>query len=145
MSRMGSHFGTSASCFFSLVSRQRRSQSKTTVEHAALRGLAPTCLASGGCLPHARVEPTWRSHTAAAGATPPGRRLFRSTLGTWQAGASSPSLTVARYMILKLFISMCYRWYPMYLGCLFCLFVYVEFFRICLQLNRLYLFPCTIN
>ena len=44
----------------------------------------------------------------------------------------SPSLTVARYMILKLFISTCYRFYPMYLGCLFCLFVYVEFFRICL-------------
>jgi hypothetical protein len=44
-----------------------------------------------------------------------------------------PSLTVARYMILRLFISMCYRWCPMYLGCLFCLFVYVEFFRICLQ------------
>jgi hypothetical protein len=44
-----------------------------------------------------------------------------------------PSLTVARYMILRLFISMCYRWYPMYLGCLFCLFVYVEFFRIFLQ------------
>jgi len=46
---------------------------------------------------------------------------------------SLPSLTVARYMILRFFISMCYRWYPMYLGCLFCLFVYVEFFRICLQ------------
>ena len=44
-----------------------------------------------------------------------------------------PSLTVARYMILRLFISMRYRWYPMYLGCLFCLFVYVEFFRIFLQ------------
>ena len=43
-----------------------------------------------------------------------------------------PSLTVARYMILRLFISTFYRWYPMYLGCLFCLFVYVEFFRICL-------------
>src|SRR4029453_8053117 len=56
-----------------------------------------------------------------------------------------PSLTVARYMILRLFISMCYRWYPMYLGCLFCLFVYVEFFRICLQGNGLYLFPCTSN
>ena len=47
--------------------------------------------------------------------------------------AYDPSLTVARYMILKLFISTGYRWYPMYLGCLFCLFVYVEFFRICLQ------------
>ena len=35
--------------------------------------------------------------------------------------------------------------YPMYLGCLFCLFVYVEFFRIFLQSNGLYLFPCTIN
>ena len=44
-----------------------------------------------------------------------------------------PSLTVARYMILKLFISICYRWNPMYLGCLFCLFVYVEFFHIFLQ------------
>ena len=45
----------------------------------------------------------------------------------------NPSLTVARYMILRLFISIHYRWYPMYPGCLFCLFVYVEFFRICLQ------------
>ena len=58
---------------------------------------------------------------------------------------SDPSLTVARYMILKLFISMRYRWNPMYLGCLFCLFVYVEFFRILLKLNGLYLLPCTIN
>jgi hypothetical protein len=33
----------------------------------------------------------------------------------------------------------------MYLGCLFCLFVYVELFRIFLKLNGLYLFPCTIN
>ena len=47
--------------------------------------------------------------------------------------STNPSLTVARYMILRLFISMRYRWYPMYLGCLFCLFMYVEFFRICLQ------------
>ena len=46
---------------------------------------------------------------------------------------SGRSLTVARYMILKLFISICYRLYSMYLGCLFCLFVYVEFFRIFLQ------------
>jgi DNA repair photolyase len=50
-----------------------------------------------------------------------------------RGGQLNPSLTVARYMILRLFISMCYRWYPMYLGCLFCLFVYVEFFRIFLQ------------
>ena len=47
--------------------------------------------------------------------------------------ALHPSLTVARYMILKLFISAGYRWYSMYLGCLFCLFVYVKFFRILLQ------------
>ena len=33
----------------------------------------------------------------------------------------------------------------MYLGCLFCLFVYVEFFRIFLKENGLCLFPCTIN
>ena len=57
----------------------------------------------------------------------------RPALSCWRPSRSTPSLTVARYMILRLFISMYYRWYPMYLGCLFCLFVYVEFFRICLQ------------
>lgn len=69
--------------------------------------------------------------------------VLLSIIGAVQYGTSKvfykivphfdPSLTVARYMILRLFISMCYRCYPMYLGCLFCLFVYVEFFRICLQ------------
>ncbi len=41
-----------------------------------------------------------------------------------------PTLTVARYMILKPLISTYYKGASMYLVCLFCLFVYVDYFRI---------------
>src|SRR6266511_1692696 len=59
--------------------RKSRSQEDPTVEHAALRGLAPPFLASVGCLPPSRDERTSRSQNAAEGDTPPGRRLCRGT------------------------------------------------------------------
>jgi hypothetical protein len=49
----------------------------TTGDHAALRGVAPTCRASVGGLPHARDERTCRPLHAAEGCTTPGLRLFR--------------------------------------------------------------------
>jgi len=51
----------------------------TTVDHADIRGLGPTFLASVGCLPHSRDEHTFRSLHAAEGYTTPGLRLFRET------------------------------------------------------------------
>src|SRR5215831_12772386 len=80
MSRVGSHFFTSASCFFSLVYRKSRSQEETTVDHADIRGLAPTFLASVGCLPHSRDEHTLRPRNAAEGDTKPGLHCCRETL-----------------------------------------------------------------
>ena len=56
-----------------------------------------------------------------------------------------PSLTLARYTILRLFISIRCKVISMYLGCLFYLFVYVELFRTHLKKSDLHLFPCTIN
>jgi len=85
-----------------------------------------------------RDAPRW-SGPAGAGGRPalhgcgqlrPGGARRRTRVGQ---ASPDPSLTVARYMILKLFISMSYGLFPMYLDCLFCLFVYVEFFRICLR------------
>ena len=78
--------------FCTFVHRKSRSQEETTVAHADSRGLAPTFLASVGCLPHAKDEHTLRPHNAAEGDTTPGLRLFRETLETWQAsGNPSPS------------------------------------------------------
>jgi hypothetical protein len=54
----------------------------TTVDHADIRGLVTTFLASVGCLPHSRDERTLRPLNAAEGYTKPGLRLFRWTLGT---------------------------------------------------------------
>ena len=54
----------------------------TTGDHADIRGLVPTFLASVGCLPHARDESTFRPLHAAEGDTTPGLRLFRWTLET---------------------------------------------------------------
>jgi len=56
MSRVASRFFEVFILFFTSVQRQRRSQDKTTVEPAAIRGLAPTFLASVGCLPLSRLE-----------------------------------------------------------------------------------------
>ena len=88
MSRGGSNWFTSASEFFPCIDQKSRSPEATTVEHAALRGLATTCRASVGGLPHARDEPPCRSPHAAAGDTPPGLRRGRETVDTWQACAS---------------------------------------------------------
>jgi hypothetical protein len=49
----------------------------TTVNHAAIRGLATTFLASVGCLPHSRDERTLRPLNAAEGDATPGLCLFR--------------------------------------------------------------------
>jgi hypothetical protein len=49
----------------------------TTVDHADIRGLGTTLLASVGCLPHSRDENTCRSLNAAEGYTKPGLRLFQ--------------------------------------------------------------------
>ena len=89
MSRVGGHFFTSASCFFSLVYWKSRSQEDTTVDHAALRGLATTFLAAVGGLPHARDERTCRPLNAAEGDTTPGRRLCRERVETSQTCAST--------------------------------------------------------
>jgi hypothetical protein len=42
--------------FFPLLYRKSRSQEDTTVDHADIRGLATTLLASVGCLPQSRDE-----------------------------------------------------------------------------------------
>jgi hypothetical protein len=49
----------------------------TTVDHADIRGLSTTLLASVGCLPHSRDESTFRPPNAAEGDTKPGLRLFQ--------------------------------------------------------------------
>src|SRR5262245_52663237 len=57
MSRVDSRLLRFACCFFPFVPRQSRSQAYATVAPAALRGLAPTFLASVGCRPLSRLEP----------------------------------------------------------------------------------------
>jgi hypothetical protein len=49
----------------------------TTVDHADIRGLSTTLLASVGCLPHSRGESPLRPPNAAEGYTQPGLRLFQ--------------------------------------------------------------------
>ena len=49
----------------------------TTVDHADIRGLATTLLASVGCLPRSRHEGFLPPHNAVEGYTTPGLRLFR--------------------------------------------------------------------
>jgi hypothetical protein len=86
-------FFTSAASFFPCVSRKSRSQYNTTGDHAALRGLAPTFLASVGCLPHARDERTCRPPHAAEGDTKPGLHLCREKLDTsTYVNTSAPTL-----------------------------------------------------
>ena len=62
---------------FPFIYRKSRSQEDTTVDHADIRGLVTTFLASVGCLPHSRDERTLRPRNAAEGSTTPGLRLFR--------------------------------------------------------------------
>ena len=73
------------------LSRKSRRQEDTTVDQAASRGLVPTFRVSVGCLPHARAERPLRPPHAAAGSTPPGRRLCRETEARWRALAATSS------------------------------------------------------
>jgi hypothetical protein len=61
------------------VHRKSRSQEETTVDRAAIRGLATTFLASVGCLPRSRHEGVLQPLHASEGDTTPGRRLCRGT------------------------------------------------------------------
>src|SRR6266700_2787775 len=90
MSRVGGNFFLHLPPVFSFLYRTSRSQEDTTVDHAAIRGLAPTFLASVGGLPHARDERTLRPLHAAEGDTKPGRRLCRERWETSQACTSTP-------------------------------------------------------
>ena len=63
--------------FFPLPYRKSRSQEDTTVDHADIRGLATTLLASVGCLPRSRHEGLFQPLNAIEGGTKPGPRLFR--------------------------------------------------------------------
>ena len=74
---------------FPFIYRKSRIQEDTTVDHADIRGLVPTFLASVGCLPPSRDESTFRPLHAAEGSTTPGLRLFRERLETLQACAST--------------------------------------------------------
>jgi hypothetical protein len=69
-------------CPLVLRHRQRRSQEDTPVEPAAIRGLAPTVLASVGCLPRSRHEGVLQPLHAIEGSTTPGLRLVRGTAQT---------------------------------------------------------------
>src|SRR5262245_4958878 len=61
------------------VHRKSRSQEETTVDPADIRGLAPTFLASVGCLPRSRHEGVLQPLNAIEGDTTPGLRLLRCT------------------------------------------------------------------
>jgi hypothetical protein len=55
----------------------------TTVDHADIRGLGTTLLASVGCLPHSRLEYPYTSLLTLPRVTPHrGCASFRCTLGT---------------------------------------------------------------
>ena len=56
---------------------QSRSQEETTVDHADIRGLAPTFRVSVGCLPRSRLEGLFQPLNAIEGGTTPGLRLVR--------------------------------------------------------------------
>jgi hypothetical protein len=49
----------------------------TTVDHADIRGLVTTLLASVGCQPRSRPEGFLQPHNADEGYTTPGLRLFQ--------------------------------------------------------------------
>jgi hypothetical protein len=66
-------------CPVVLRHRKRRSQEETTVDHADIRGLGTTLLASVGCLPRSRHEGLFQPLNAIEGYTKPGLRLIRWT------------------------------------------------------------------
>src|SRR5215475_4858462 len=69
------------------------------VDHADIRGLGTTLLASVGCLPQSRDERTLRPRNAVEGCTKPGLRLFRWTgePGSTVAANQQPSLCLWGY------------------------------------------------
>src|SRR5262245_5868804 len=94
MSRVGYRWFCIFFVLLYCVHRRRRSQSNTTGDHAAIRGLAPTFLASVGCLPHARDARTLRPPHAAEGGPTPGRRRCRGPCEPWRALAANPPLAL---------------------------------------------------
>jgi hypothetical protein len=74
--------------FALIISRKSRSQEDATVDHAAIRGLGTTFLASVGCLPHSRDESPCRPLHAAEGDTTPGLRRCRER---WETAPACPS------------------------------------------------------
>src|SRR5712691_7659287 len=97
MSRVSHRFVSIVFLLFHCVHRQSRSPEDTTVDHAALRGLAPTFLASVGCRHHARDARPCRPLHAAEGSTTPGLRLCRCTLEPWSTcAATRPALSGAQ-------------------------------------------------
>jgi hypothetical protein len=79
MSRVGYRVFCTFCVLLTFVHRKSRSQEDTTVEPAAIRGLATTFLASVECLPRSRHEGLWQPLNAIEGCTHPGPRLFRCT------------------------------------------------------------------
>src|SRR5262252_2992160 len=79
MSRVGYRCFCIFLVLLSFVHRKSRSQEETTVDLAALRGLATTLLASVGCLPRSRHEGLFQPLHAVEDCTKPGLRLFRCT------------------------------------------------------------------
>src|SRR5215467_8366046 len=85
-----------------VIHRKRRSQEKTTVDHADIRGLATTFLVSVGCLPHSRSERALQPHNANESYTTPGLRLFRGTVKIFRSCSAEtrrPLLGSHRYVL----------------------------------------------
>src|SRR5215471_8453546 len=82
MSRAGYRFFGMFFVLLSCVHRKRRSQEETTVDPADIRGLAPTFLASVGCLPRSRHEGFFQPLHAVERCTKPEPRLCRWTITT---------------------------------------------------------------
>jgi hypothetical protein len=87
---------TSSCRVVAIVHRKSRSQSETTVEPAAIRGVVTTGLVAVGCRPQSRDEKTRRPLHAVEGDTRPGRRRGRSTLATFCAVGAMPRGPVGR-------------------------------------------------
>src|SRR5215468_5102413 len=82
MSRVGYRFFRIFFVLLFFVHRQSRSQEETTVDHADIRGLGTTFLASVRCLPRSRHEGLFKPLNAVEGCTIPGLRLYRWTIKT---------------------------------------------------------------
>src|ERR671923_161583 len=112
MSRVGYRFFCIFFILLDFVHRKSRSQSETTVHPADLRGLAPTLLASVGCLPRSRHEGLFQPLNAVEGCTKTGaaalpmhnqnRVRTESGLSTvWVYGVSETSWAMAHINALS--------------------------------------------